>query len=51
VATATAEELTAGYDGIDPGEPAQLYGAAWGIARGTVGELLAIIDDLTGGAR
>lgn len=47
VATASAQEL-AGPD-MNPEDLSMLYAHAFGYVRGTVGELVAIIDDLTGG--
>ena len=48
-AAASAEELA--MPGTAPDDLSTIYAQAFGYARGTVGELLAIIDDLTGGAR
>jgi hypothetical protein len=42
------EALSAGYDVIDPANLAMVNGFAFGVARGTVAELVGIIDDLTG---
>jgi hypothetical protein len=50
VAAASAEDLAAG-SGIAPDDRAVLYSHAFGYTRATVSDLLAIIDDLTGGAR
>lgn len=41
------EALSAGYDVIDPANLAMVNGFAFGVARGTVAELVGIIDALT----
>lgn len=46
VPTASAEDL-AGPD-YDPGDLAGTYAHAFGWARGTVSDLLTVIDELTG---
>ena len=50
VASGSAADLAAG-SGIDPGDLGLLYSHAYGYAAGTVRDLLAVIDELTGGAR
>jgi hypothetical protein len=45
-----AAALSAGYRHVNPDDPGQVYGYAFGAARATVRELLAIVDELTGGA-
>ncbi len=46
-----AAALSAGYGHVNPDDPGQVYGYAFGAARATVRELLDVIGDLTGGAQ
>lgn len=50
IAAATAADLSAGYEHIDPHDQAQVYGYAFGAAQSTIRALLEVIDQLTGGA-
>ena len=49
VAAASAEELAEGTL-IGPGDWVMLYSHALGHMRGTVGDLLKLVEELTGGA-
>jgi hypothetical protein len=51
LAGATAADLSAGYEHINPNDQAQVYGYAFGAAKMTIGQLLEVIGELTGGAR